>query len=98
MTKVDKEAKIKKTNAQKIRASIERKNIIQIEDVKESSSSYSMSMYNLDSDNEDLEVPSHRSPTLTLQNVPLPKNLEEVHSSLVTKKILFERHLVIHEE
>lgn len=57
-----------------------------------------MSMYNLDSNKEDSEVPSHRSPTLILQDVPLPRHLEEVHSSPVTKKISSKRHSMIQEE
>ena len=59
MTNIDKDAEIKKAIAKKNRAAIEWKNIIRVEDVEESSSSSSMSMYNLDSDREDLEVPSH---------------------------------------
>ena len=55
-------------------------------------------MYSLDLDKEDLDVPSHWSPTLILQDVPLPVHLEEVHSSLVMEKILFERNLIIQEE
>ena len=50
-------------------------------------------MYNLDSD-----VPSHQSPNLVLQDSPIPVHLEEVHSSPVMEKILFERNLVIQEE
>ena len=58
MTKVDKEATIKKAIPEKSRVAIEQKNIIRIEDVEESSSSSSMSMYSLDSDREDSKVPS----------------------------------------
>ena len=53
MTKIDKEEEIKKAIAEKNRATIEWKNIIRIEDVEESSSSSSMSMYSLDCDGED---------------------------------------------
>ena len=87
---------MKKAIAEKNRAAIERKNIIRIEDVEESSSSSSMSMYNPDSDKEDLEMPSRQSPTLI--EAPLPEHLEEVHSSPVTKKIPPEMHSMIHEE
>ena len=55
-------------------------------------------MYILDSNNEYLEVQSHRSPTLILQDILLPGHLEEVHSSLVMEKIPSERHSMIHEE
>jgi hypothetical protein len=50
----------------------------------------------LDSDQEDSDVSSHRSPTLI--EAPFPEDLEEVHNSPVTYKIPFERHVVIHEE
>ena len=97
MTKIEKEAKIKEAIAEKSRVSIEWKNIIRIEDVEESSSSSSsMSMYSLDSDREDSEVPSRRYPTLI--EAPLRKNIEDVHSSQTTEKISSERHSVIHEE
>ena len=96
MTKIDKEAEIQKAIAEKRRATIEWKNIIRIENVEESSSSSSMSMYNLDSDREDSEVPSHQSPTLIED--PLPEHLKEVHSSPIMKKIMSQRHSVIHEE
>ena len=82
MTKIDKEVEIKKAIVKKSWVAIERKNIIKIEDVEESSSSSSMSMYSLDSDREDLEMPSRQSPTLI--EAPLPEHLEEVHSSPVT--------------
>ena len=54
MIHIDKEAEIQKTKLEKIKASIEQRNLIRIEDEEEDSSSSSMSMYNLDSD-----VPSH---------------------------------------
>ena len=96
MTKIYKEAEIKKSIAEKTRVANKQKNIIRIEDVEESSSSSSsMSMYSLDSDREDSEVPSHRS--LTLIEDPLPEHLEEVHSSPVMDKVPFERHSIIHE-
>lgn len=55
-------------------------------------------MYIFDSDKEYLDVPSHRSPTLILQDAPLPMHFEEVHSSLVTENISSKRHLVIQKE
>ena len=57
--KIDKEAKIKKPIDEKNRATSEWKNIIRIEELEESYSSSSMSMYNLDFDREDLEAPPH---------------------------------------
>ena len=55
-----------------------------------------MSMYSIDSDREDSEVPSHQTPTLI--EAQIPENQEEVHSSPTTEKIPSERHLVIHKE
>ena len=50
MTKIDKEVEIKKSMDKKNRAASERKNIIRMKDVEESSSSSSMSMYSIDFD------------------------------------------------
>ena len=79
MSKIDKEAEIKRSIDEKNRVASERKNLIRIEDVEESSSSSSMSMYSLDSHREDLEVSSRQSPTLI--KVQLPQNQEEVQTS-----------------
>ena len=57
-----------------------------------------MSIYNLDLDKEYSNMPSHRSPTVTIHDAPLPMHLEEVHSSSVMEKISFERHSIIQEE
>ena len=92
MTQVEKEAEIQKVIAEKSRVAIERKNLIRIKDEEESSSSSSMSMYSLDSDKEDSDVPSHRSPTSILQDAPLLVHLEEVHSSPVMEKVSYERN------
>ena len=59
MVQIYKEVEIQNSKAQKIKASIERRNINRIEDEEEESSSSSMSMYNLDSDGEYSDVPSH---------------------------------------
>ena len=98
MTQIDKEEEIKKAKEEKNRAAIEWKNIIRIKDEEESSSSSSMSMYSLDLDKEYSDVPSHRSPTLILEDAPLPMHLEEVHSSPVMEKVSSERHSVMQEE
>ena len=95
MIKINKEAVIQKSKEKKNKDAIERRNIIRVEDEEESSSSSSMSMDNLNSDKEDSNVPSHRSPTLILQDAPLPMHLEEVHSSPITKKVTFEKHSLI---
>ena len=98
MTQIDKEVEIQKAKAKKIKAAIEWRNIIWVKDEEEGSSSSLMSMYNLDSDKEDSDIPSHRSPTIILHDAPLHMHLEEVHSSPVTKKIPPEIHSVIQEE
>ena len=54
-------------------------------------------MYNLDSDGEHLDVPSHRSPTIVIHDALLLINLE-VHSSTITEKGLSERHSMIQDE
>ena len=69
-----------------------------LKDCEESSSSSSMSMYSLDSDGEDSDVPSSQYPTIVLHDAPLPMHLEEVHSSPIMEKVLFERNYVIQEE
>ena len=84
MTKIDKEVEIKRAIEEKNRAVSERKNLIKIKDVEESSSSSSMPMYTIDYDREDSEVPSCRTPTLI--DAQLPKNQEEVHSSPTMEK------------
>ena len=57
-----------------------------------------MCMYNLNSNKEYSNVPSHRSPTLILQGAPLAMHLKEVHSSPVIEKIMSETHSLIQEE
>ena len=96
MSKIDKEAKIKRAIEEKNRDASEWKNLIRIEDVEESSSSSSMSMYSIDSDQEYSKVPSRRSPTLIEDQIL--ENREEVHSSPTTEKIPFERNSIIQEE
>ena len=96
MTKVDKEAETKKPIEEKNKVASEWKNLIGIENVEESSSSSSMSMYSIDSDWESSEVPSRRSPTLI--EVQIPEIHKEVHSSPPTEKNPFERHSIIQEE
>ena len=78
MSKVDKEAETKKSIEEKNKATSERKNLVRIEDVEESSSSSSMSMYSIDFDREYSEVPSSKTPTLI--EAQLTQN-QEVHNS-----------------
>ena len=69
---------IQKAKVEKNKAAIERINIIWVKDEEEESSSSSMSMYILDSDKEESNMPSHRSPTIIVHDAPLPMHLEEV--------------------
>jgi hypothetical protein len=73
MSKIDKEAETKKVVEENNRVASEQKNLIKIEDVEESSSSSSMSMYSIDFDREDSEVTSRRSPTLIKVQIPEKK-------------------------
>ena len=57
-----------------------------------------MSMYNLDLDGEDSNVPSNQSPIIVIHDAPLPMHMEEVHSSPITEKVSSERHSMIQEE
>ena len=49
-----------------------------------------MSMYSLDSDQQDSEVPSRQTPTLIEDQ--LLENQEEAHSSPTTERIPSEKH------
>ena len=57
-----------------------------------------MSMYSLNADKEDLDIPSHRSPTIIVHDGLLPMHLEAIHSSSITEKIPSERNSMIQEE
>jgi hypothetical protein len=59
MSKVDKEEETKRAIEEKNKVASEWQNLVRIEDVEESSSSSSMSMYNIDFDRERSEVSSH---------------------------------------
>ena len=98
MVQIDKEDDRKKSKSKKRKVFIEWRNPIRIKDEEEESSSSSMSMYNLDSDGEYLDVPSHRSPIVIIHDAPLHMHMEEVHSSPVMEKISSKRHSVIQEE
>ena len=94
MSKVDKEAELKRTIEERNKS--ERDNIVRIEVEDESSSSFSMSMYNTESDRKGSEVSSHQSPTLL--EVQILNKHEEVHSSLTTDKNPSERNSKSQEE
>ena len=90
MSKVEKEAKIKRAIEERNKVSSEWDNIviIKVEDI--SSSSSLMSMYSIESDRKGSEVSSHWSPTLL--EVQILEKHEEVHSSLTKDKNPSKRH------
>lgn len=96
MPKVHKEVETKKSIEEKNRVANEWNNLIKIEDLEESSSSSSISMYSIDFYQEDSEVPSRRSPTLI--KAQIPKNQEELHIYPTMEKNPSERHSIILEE
>ena len=64
MSKVDKEAETKRAIKEKNKIASERDNLVIIEDVEESYSSSSKSIYSTNSNRKGSEVSSRRSPTL----------------------------------
>jgi hypothetical protein len=95
MFQMDKEVELKRAIEVKNKASSERINIVRIED-EESSSSSSMSLYNIKSYRKYSEVSSRQSATLVETQV-LDKP-EEVHSSPTMNKNQSERHSQVHQE
>ena len=89
MSQIDKEAEQERASEVKNKVSSEQLNIVRIDD-EESSSSSSMSLYNIESNGKYLEVSSQRTPTLVENQVP--EQLEEVHSYPTTDKNQSERH------
>ena len=96
ISKVDKEAEIKRAIEEKNKVASERDNVVRIEDEEESSCSSSMSMYSIESDRKGLEVSSHRSSTLI--EVQIHDKHEEVHNSPTMDKNPSERHSKVQEE
>ena len=95
MSRMDKEVELKKDIEVKNKGPSEWVNIVRIKE-EESSSSSSMSLYNIDSNKRDSEISSRQTPTL--RGTEVPKNLEEVHSSLTMDKNQSERHSQVQQE
>ena len=96
MSQIDKEAEQKKAIEVKSKALSWKLNIVRIDD-EESSSSSSMSLYNIESNEKHSEVSSRRTPTMI--EIQAPKQLVGVHSSPTMDKNQSERHpQVQHEE
>ena len=96
MSKVEKEAEIKRAIEENNKVASKRDNIIRIENEEESYSSSSMSMYSIESNRKGLEVSSQGSPTF--REVHILHKHEEVNSSLTTDKNPSERHSKFQEE
>ena len=95
MSQIDKEAEQKKAIEVKSKASSGKLNIVRIDD-EESSSSSSMSLYNIESNEKHSEVSSRRTPTM-IENQVLEQP-EEVHSSPTMDKNQSKRHSQVQQE
>ena len=89
MFQIDREAEQKKAIEVKWKTSGEKLNIVRIDD-EESSSSSSMSLYSIESNEKHSEVSSQRTPTM-IENQD-PEQPDEVHSSPTADKNQSERH------
>ena len=89
MSQIDKEVEQKKAIEVKGKTLSGKLSIVRIDD-EESSSSSSMSLYNIESNEKHSEVSSRRTPTMIENQVP--EQLDEVHSSPIVDKNQFERH------
>jgi hypothetical protein len=94
MSQIDKEAEQKKAIEVKCKTLGRKLNIMRI-DEEESSSSSSMSLYNIESNEKHSEVSSQRTPTM-IENQG-PEQLDEVHNSLTADKNQSERHSQIQQ-
>ena len=94
MSQIDKEVEQNKSIKMKSKTSSRKLNIVRIDD-EESSSSSSMSLYNIESNENHSEVSSRRTPTMIENQVP--EQLDEVHSSPTTDKNQSERHSQIQQ-
>ena len=83
MSQIDKEVEQKRAIEVISKVLSERLNIVRIDD-EESSSSSSMSLYNIESNGKDSKVSSRRTPTLVENQVP--EQFEEVRSYPTTEK------------
>ena len=95
MSQIDKEAEQKKAIEVKRKSLSGKLNIVRIDD-EESSSSSSMSLYSIESNENHSKVSSRRTPT-TIEN-QVPEQLDEVHSSPTTDKNQSERHSQVQQE
>ena len=95
MSQIDKEAEQERAIEEKSKVLSEWLNIVRIDD-EESSSSSSMSLYNIESNGKDSEVSSQRTPTL-VENQVLEQP-EEVHSYPTMGKNQPERHSQVQQE
>lgn len=94
MPQIDKEEEKKKDIKVNSKTLSGKLSIVRIDD-KESSSSSSMSLYNIESNEKHSEVSSQRTPTMIENQVP--EQLDEFYSSLTADKNQFERHSQIQQ-
>ena len=94
MLQIDREAEKKKAIEVKCKVSSGKLNIVKIDD-EESSSSSSMSLYSIESNEKHSEVSSRRTPTM-IENQD-PEQLDEVHSSPTADKNQSERQSQIQQ-
>jgi hypothetical protein len=94
MSQIDKEAEQKNAIEVKCKTSGRKLSIVRIDD-EESSSSSSVSLYNIESNEKHSEVSSRRNPTMIENQVP--EQLNEVHSSPIADKNQSERHSKIQQ-
>ena len=98
MIQIDKEAERQKSMIERNKVAMERNIIPKVEECEEDSLSSSMSMYNLDSSEEESKFLSNWTPTIFIDNAPLSMHVEEVHSSPITEKVPSERNSMAQEE
>jgi hypothetical protein len=89
MSQIDKEVEQKKAIEVKCKTSSGKLSVVRIDD-EESSSSSSMSLYNIESNEKHSEVSSRRTPIMIENQVP--EQLDEVRTSLTADKNQSERH------
>ena len=97
MTQIDKEVERQKSNIEENKDTIEKNILPRAEDYDEDSSCSYMSMYRLDSSEEGSKSLSNWTPTVVVHNASLPMHVEEVHSSPITKKVMYELRSVVQE-
>jgi hypothetical protein len=95
MIQVDKEVERQKVDIERSKAITKRKMLPRINDQDKDTSSSSVSMYDIDFDDEGTEFVSSQTPSIVRQITPLRINDEEINSSPITEKIPSKRHCFV---